>query len=120
MLSSTVFINVTSQDPKWVGSVTEMLPVRAGPLLGHTSGYVTIHCYVDGSFVTAIFNNQTALTAVAMPSSDSAAEVSMFGLSAGANVNVWKLKGASHTYQNNGAQVTSSGSPGASNSDVFV
>eukprot|EP01046_Picozoa_sp_COSAG06_P020119 COSAG06_NODE_1460_length_9398_cov_2.417572_8_plen_295_part_00 len=44
---------------------------RAGPLLGHNSS-VSVHLIVDHSIVTAIFNNRTAITVFAHPSSASA------------------------------------------------
>lgn len=55
--SSTVFVDGTTQGN---------LFLRAGPLLGSTTN-ISLHAYVDGGFVTAIFNEQVAITTVVAP-----------------------------------------------------
>ena len=73
-----------------------MSPVRAGPLLGlNVTAGLTLHCYVDGSFVQVLVNNRTALTAVVQPSQQTAGEVSILGWNqaawGAANISLWKL-----------------------------
>ena len=59
----------------------------AGPLLGgdeHSAvTSLTVHCYLDGVYVSCIFNNQTAITAMVTPSADAVADVTTFGEGAG-------------------------------------
>ena len=76
--------------------------IRAGPLLGSTE-HITLHCYLDHGYVTLIVNNQTALTALAQPSSGTAGGVSLFGWKPGAMgtavADLWRLRDASIQYR---------------------
>lgn len=58
--------------------MTPYIITRAGPLLGNAST-VVVHCYLDGVYVSCIFNNQTAITAMVAPSADAVAGVTSFG-----------------------------------------
>ncbi len=65
----------------------------AGPLLGSTDDIV-IHCYVDAVFVSCIFNNETAITAMVAPSDKATAPVTSFGDGGAVRVislNTWRL-----------------------------
>ena len=62
----------------------------AGPLLGDPS-VITLHCYVDAVYVSCIFNNQTAITAMVAPSAQALDPVKSFGSGATIQVNTWRL-----------------------------
>ena len=65
--------------------------MRAAPLLGSSSN-VSIHAYVDHSYVTAIFNSQVAPTAVVAPSSAAASRVKSCGAPPSiVKLGVWEL-----------------------------
>mmetsp|Transcript_1154 Transcript_1154/g.2196 ORF Transcript_1154/g.2196 Transcript_1154/m.2196 type:complete len:242 (-) Transcript_1154:365-1090(-) len=63
---------------------------------------ITVHAYVDGGMVEAIFNNRTAIASPATPSSGSCGGVTLYGLEPTdesdnpiqAKVDVWALEGA--------------------------
>jgi hypothetical protein len=89
--TSTFFVDGTAQRNAFV---------RAAPLLGSATN-VTLHCYVDHSYVTVIFNGQVAFTVVVEPSS--AAQTLVEGWSEGAPVDAkvaeltaWPLKSANN------------------------
>ena len=79
----------------------------AGPLLGSSdaagfanAGAVTdagalaavrVHCLVDGAFVSCIFNNQTAITAMVAPSAAATGSVAAFG-SGVRTLDSWRLE----------------------------
>jgi hypothetical protein len=50
----------------------------AGPLLGSRQD-ITVHCYIDAVYISCIFNNQTAITAMATPSANATGDVVSFG-----------------------------------------
>ena len=65
----------------------------AGPLLGSKDA-IDIHCYVDAVFVSCIFNNETAITAMVNPSEEATAPVASFGAGGGvqvASLEAWRL-----------------------------
>ena len=62
----------------------------AGPLLG-SRHEITVHCFVDAVYVSCIFNNQTAITAMVTPSADASADVASFGAGANATIKAWRL-----------------------------
>jgi sucrose-6-phosphate hydrolase SacC (GH32 family) len=65
----------------------------AGPLFGSRDDIV-IHCYVDAVFVSCIFNNETAITAMVAPSDKATAAVTSFGEGDDVRVtslNTWRL-----------------------------
>merc|ERR1712224_426094 len=63
--SGLVFVDGSKQGAcaAWGSPVGCAAGLRAGPLLG-SARELTVHCYVDHSFVSCIFNNMTAITAV--------------------------------------------------------
>ena len=73
--------------------------VRAAPLLGSATN-VSLHCYVDHSYVTAIFNDQVAFTVVVEPSSAAQALVEAWNEGAAgaavAELTAWPLKPANN------------------------
>ena len=86
----------------------------AGPLLGSRK-IVSVHCYIDGVYVSCIFNNQTAVTAMVAPTADATADVASFGSGATATIEAWELampKAAAHSdpssLKNNDSMTTSS------------
>jgi hypothetical protein len=64
----------------------------AGPLLGSRTS-IRVHCYIDGVYVSCIFNNETAITAMVAPSEKATAPVASFGTSSGvvASLQSWRL-----------------------------
>ena len=66
----------------------------AGPLLTEAAAVVEVHCYVDGAYVSCIFNNQTAITAMVSPTPAATAPVVSFG-DATVQLESWPLSLAS-------------------------
>ena len=62
----------------------------AGPLLGNSS-VIEVHCYVDAVYVSCIFNNQTAITAMVAPSARAIDPATTFGSGATVQLQTWRL-----------------------------
>ena len=88
--TATFFVDGTAQRNAFV---------RAAPLLGSATN-VSLHCYVDHSYVTAIFNDQVAFTVVVEPSSAAQALVEAWNEGAAgaavAELTAWPLKPANN------------------------